>query len=256
MTTSGQAVAGGAVAVMNGTGAGQVRRIVEWQNVSLNPTIMLDTSFDPPLDNTSFVTVSPYWGHIIWDNVTLSDGGHFQLYGAVFDSVIHAVRTYRLGGIMVSGFVQCTSIANSCYRELDKSMGPQGLGGGPWFEPNHRIEISDCFVESHWGSGGFIDGGGVCGGGNCSLAQYWVLKNNRGGYGADISIIAPNSINEGNTAHSCCADMAKGCQVGAQAGLATVDILSSYPKFAFIANLVNRQNINNNSCPKAPTGPE
>ena len=46
--------------------------------------------------------------------------------GAVFDTVIHAVHTHRLGGIM-------------------------GLGGGPWSEPNHRVEISDCFVESHWG---------------------------------------------------------------------------------------------------------
>eukprot|EP01052_Picozoa_sp_SAG31_P004398 SAG31_NODE_182_length_21094_cov_4.426721_3_plen_71_part_00 len=47
-------------------------------------------------------------------------------------------------------------------------------------------------------------------------------------------------------------------RVGAQAGLANVDILSSYPKFAFIANLVNRQKItcDNNSCPVAPAGPE
>eukprot|EP01051_Picozoa_sp_SAG22_P014568 SAG22_NODE_1787_length_3579_cov_2.621264_2_plen_66_part_00 len=63
-----------------------------------------------------------------------------------------------------------------------------GLGGGPWMEPNHRIEISDCFVESHWGSNGFINGGGSCGT-NCSLAAYWVLRNNRGGYGGDIGIV-------------------------------------------------------------------
>ena len=61
MTTSGQQVEGGAVAVQNGTGAGQVRRIVAWPNVSHNPTIVLDRAFDPPLDETSFVTVSPYW---------------------------------------------------------------------------------------------------------------------------------------------------------------------------------------------------
>ena len=61
MTTSGQQVEGGAVAVQNGTGAGQVRRIVSWPNVSHNPTIVLDRAFDPPLDETSFVTVSPYW---------------------------------------------------------------------------------------------------------------------------------------------------------------------------------------------------
>lgn len=107
MTSSGQTVEGGAIVVHNGTGAGQMRRIVSWPNVSHNPTIIIDKAFDPPLDSTSFVTASPYWGHIIWDNVDLSDGGHFQLYGAVFDSVIHGVHTYRLGGIM-------------------------GLGGGTW----------------------------------------------------------------------------------------------------------------------------
>ena len=109
MTNSGQKVEGGAIVVHNGTGAGQMRRIVSWPNVSHNPTITVDRAFDPPLDSSSFVTVSPYWGHMIWDNVDLSDGGHFQLYGAVFDSVIHGVNTYRLGGIM-------------------------GMGGGPWCE--------------------------------------------------------------------------------------------------------------------------
>ena len=152
----------------------------------LIPVITLDRAFNPPLDETSFVTVSPYWGHMVWDDVTLSDGGHFQLYGAVFDSIIHAVSTYRLGGIM-------------------------GLGGGPWFEPNHRIEISDCYVESHWGSNGFIDGGGQCcptgTSCNCSIAQYWILRNNRGGMGADIDASSENQVNEGNVAYSCCSDV-------------------------------------------------
>ena len=74
MTSNGQKVLGGAVTVQNGTGAGQMRRIVAWPNVSHNPTITIDRPFDPPLDGTSFVTVSPYWGHMIWDNVTMSDG--------------------------------------------------------------------------------------------------------------------------------------------------------------------------------------
>ena len=47
-----------------------------------------------------------------------------------------------------------------------------GLGGGDHFEPNHRIELSDCYVESHWQSNGFIDGGGWCGTGNCSTFNY------------------------------------------------------------------------------------
>eukprot|EP01052_Picozoa_sp_SAG31_P036047 SAG31_NODE_4439_length_3228_cov_1.409076_6_plen_127_part_00 len=80
--------------------------------------------------------------------------------------------------------------------------------------------MTDCYVESHWQSNGFIDGGGQCGTGNCSTANYWILRNNRGGYGADISVASENSVEEGNIAHSCCTDMAKSCGVGAHAGIA------------------------------------
>jgi hypothetical protein len=45
MTSNGQKVLGGAVAVQNGTGAGQMRRIVAWPNVSRNPTITIDKPF-------------------------------------------------------------------------------------------------------------------------------------------------------------------------------------------------------------------
>ena len=230
MTSSGQQVEGGAVVVQNGTGSGQMRRIVSWPNVSHNQTITIDRPFDPPLDDTSFVTVSPYWGHIIWDNIDLSDGGHFQLYGAVFDSIIHGVHTYRLGGIM-------------------------GLGGGDHFEPNHRIELSDCYVESHWQSNGFIDGGGWCGTGNCSTFNYWILRNNRGGYGADISVLSENSVMEGSVAYSCCADITKSCGVGAKAGVNDKPFTPS-GKSAFFENVIWRNNTNINACPPMPTGPE
>ena len=175
MTNSGQKVEGGAIVVHNGTGAGQMRRIVSWPNVSHNPTITIDQAFDPPLDSTSFVTVSPYWGHMIWDNVDLSDGGHFQLYGAVFDSVIHGVHTYRLGGIMgMGGGPWCGQFVRACcYYSECKCSGSSFTFGGSRYEPNHRIEVSDCYVESHWQSNGFIDGGGECGTGNCSIANYW-----------------------------------------------------------------------------------
>ena len=97
------------------------------------------------------VSVSPYRGRVIWHNNTMADGGHFQLYGVAQDWVISRHVTKRLGGIM-------------------------GEGGGYWFEPNHRVEISDCYVESHWQSNGFIDGGGSCGSGNCTEMVFWVRR--------------------------------------------------------------------------------
>jgi hypothetical protein len=160
----------------------------------------------------------------------MSDGGHFQFYGAVFDTVVHGLSTYRLGGIM-------------------------GLGGGPHFEPNHRIEVSDCYVESHWQSNGFINGGGECGTGNCSTANYWVLRNNRGGFGADIGVSSENSVQEGNVAHSCCPDITKSCGVGARAGVSTGTFVPK-GKQAYFKNVVWRNCSNINVCPALPTGPE
>merc|ERR1712032_1358418 len=65
---------GGAVTVLNGTGAGQVRRIVSWPNVSQSAsTLIIDKPFDVALDATSFVSVSPYRGRVIWDDVNMSD---------------------------------------------------------------------------------------------------------------------------------------------------------------------------------------
>ena len=233
-TTSGQDVLGGVVSVMNGTGAGQARRIVAWVatcgaggHSGLCPTIELDQPFEPPLDATSYVSISPYRGRVIWDTVHQQDGGHFQLYGAASDWVIHGVVHQRLGGIM-------------------------GEGGGAWFEPNHRIEITDCFVESHWGSNGFIDGGGVCGTGNCSMMAFWVLRRNGGSFGAAIGVAGYNTVTEFNYGYSCCADPARGCQAGASAGVSD----AVPPASAHLQNNVARGNRNINSCPTVPTGPE
>ena len=129
-----------------------------------------------------------------------------------------------------------------------------GLGGGPWFEPNHRIEISDCYVESHWESNGFIDGGGQCGTGNCSMFNYWMLRGNRGGYGAYIGVAGENSVIEGNTAYSCCTDPAAGCQVGGKAG-AFNEPNSRDSRANFLKSVVVRGNTDINQCPTIPTGP-
>ena len=53
MTTSGQEVKGGAVAVQNGTGQGQVRRIVSWASTSHNPGKHHKQSVNPAAASTS-----------------------------------------------------------------------------------------------------------------------------------------------------------------------------------------------------------
>ena len=90
---------------------------------------------------------------------------------------------------------------------------------------------------------------------NCSTFNYWILRNNRGGYGADISVLSENSVMEGSVAYSCCADITKSCGVGAKAGVNDKPFTPS-GKSAFFENVIWRNNTNINACPPMPTGPE
>ena len=147
---------------------------------------------------------------MVWDGQEMRDGGHFQFYGAAFDSIIHNMSQQRSGGIL-------------------------GLGGGPWFEANHRIEISDCYVESHWQSGGYISGGGQCDTGNCSMLNYWIMRNNRGGTGAVLAAHSENSVQEGNIGLSCCSTGGV-CDVGARANVPAGPFIPAKP-FTFLENV-------------------
>lgn len=72
--------------------------------------------------------------------------------------------------------------------------------------------------------------------------------------GADIGVASENSVEEGNTAHSCCRNPAKSCGVGAKAGVRTTPFMPT-GKTAYFKNVVWRNNSNLNVCPPVPVGP-
>ena len=88
---------GGAIVVLNGTGAGQWRRIAVAgvytdPNVTTNRTWVLDAPFtvEPSTDAAapSYVEVMPFRGRIIFSRNQYDDVGAFQFYGHAIDVVV------------------------------------------------------------------------------------------------------------------------------------------------------------------------
>ena len=73
------AALGGSVAVLDGLGAGDYRRVAAWEG----NTITLDRPFATELDGSSFINVGPFRGRSIFNHNAYSDGGAFQLYAYV-----------------------------------------------------------------------------------------------------------------------------------------------------------------------------
>lgn len=89
-------ILGGMASVLDGTGAGQYRRIVAVNNSSY---VTIDKPFTTPLDSTSRVQLGPFKGRILFVGNRYEDGGGFQLYANAADVVVtdhHFARTEAL----------------------------------------------------------------------------------------------------------------------------------------------------------------
>lgn len=104
-TGGGWVVVGGALLVLNGTGAGQIRRVVD--NPSPREWIL-----DAPLDavglagsaaGPSFVQVLPFRGRNIFHHNRLSDVGAFQFYGIGLENVVSENVNSRMAGMVSWG---------------------------------------------------------------------------------------------------------------------------------------------------------
>jgi len=89
---------GGALCVLNGTNAGDCRRVASGGNDNLR-WVRLDRPFASPLDETSLITILPFQGHIAFVGNTYSDGGEVQLYGQALGCVMADNTFERTGGL-------------------------------------------------------------------------------------------------------------------------------------------------------------
>lgn len=114
---NGYDVRGGALVVLNGTGAGQIRRILDFRmEDALNGSgwFTLDAPLDVPLrtspspvaaaaDGASLIACVPFRGRSIFHANTFEDAGAHQLYGIGLDTVVAHNTAARFGGFLAWG---------------------------------------------------------------------------------------------------------------------------------------------------------
>jgi len=144
---NGYDVRGGAVVVVNGTGAGQIRRIIDFfLEDALNGTgwFTVDAPFDVPLhtsaspraedaNGASLISCIPFRGRSIFHRNRFEDTGAHQLYGIGLDTIVAENSAARFGGFKAWG---------------QSRTGGDPLGTNAFFaNPNVRNEWIDNRVE-------------------------------------------------------------------------------------------------------------
>lgn len=84
-----QVASGMLVAVMQGQGVGQLRRVSagNGSNPSPGAPIALDAALDVPPASDTIVSVGPYRGRVVWERNTWTNGTTVQLFGTSIDCV-------------------------------------------------------------------------------------------------------------------------------------------------------------------------
>lgn len=127
---------GGALVVLNGSGAGQIRRIVvpgiDNKPTPTNRTWVLEQPFDILPDRTAMVQIMAYRGRAIFFRNFYADVGPFQFYTISLESVAAEIWAERFEGFV--GFGQWRGW-NFSSPQLDNNNaviddGPQSTGAG------------------------------------------------------------------------------------------------------------------------------
>ena len=137
--------------IMNGTGAGQIRRILDFYlEDDLNGTgwFTIDAPFDVPpqpslsprpngADGASLISCVPFRGRSIFHGNSFEDTGVHQLYGIGLDTIVAGNSAARFGGFVAWGQSRMGGYAP-----------PKGTGTAFFAQPNMRNEwIGNRVVE-------------------------------------------------------------------------------------------------------------
>jgi len=90
---------GGAMMILDGTGAGQWRSVTknagrEWE---------VDRPWSIAPDDTSLISIAPHRGRHLFIGNTFEDGGAFQLYGGALDTIVAGNKGTRMDGFFAWG---------------------------------------------------------------------------------------------------------------------------------------------------------
>jgi hypothetical protein len=95
-----------AVVVVNGSGAGQYRRLIEWDwanDPSKTSTWQLDSPFAFTPEPDAMISIMPFRGRNIFYRNEHSDSGAWQLYGAGIENLAVELTGERMGGFLSVG---------------------------------------------------------------------------------------------------------------------------------------------------------
>ena len=96
---------GGSMTVLNGTGAGQMRRLIAWGTANASCWFKIAAPFDAPVDPSSgqWLSAQIFKGAQLFEGNSYTDVGSFQFYGMAMDVVVHAEQGSRMTGFHTWG---------------------------------------------------------------------------------------------------------------------------------------------------------
>eukprot|EP01052_Picozoa_sp_SAG31_P008707 SAG31_NODE_443_length_15645_cov_51.693169_6_plen_1007_part_00 len=130
------AALGGSVAVLDGAGAGDYRRIAGWEG----HTITLDRPFSTQLDGTSFINIGPFRGRALFNHNRYTDGGSFQLYAYAMDFVVASMRMERTEAILSWGRAGAGSYCSNLHNQFFDNFVVEG---------NHVFNYNGSYLYPH-----------------------------------------------------------------------------------------------------------
>ena len=134
---------GGSIMILNGTGEGQYRRIIDagihTEYTSKNRTWIIDNEFDilPQVGNKygSFIQIYTFRGRVIWYNNEFVDCGSFQTYGTSTEVILAENNWQRSSKIIFEGqwrgWTPVNISNNNNNNNNNKLGGPMGIGIQP-----------------------------------------------------------------------------------------------------------------------------
>ena len=116
-----------AIVIVNGSGAGQYRRLIDWQwedDPSKQSTWRMDRPFEVDPEPSALISIMTFRGRNIFYQNDHEDSGVFQFYGAGIQNFVVGLSGTRMGGFLTVG-----------------------MGGDDGYNPNLFNQFIDVTVE-------------------------------------------------------------------------------------------------------------
>ena len=153
----GTGLAGAAVYILDGRGAGQYRRVVSVADDFR--TLIIEQPFQVEPDGTSVISVAKYHGKLLYVDDSFTDGGDVQLWGGAVNAVFKNVSMTRCGGYnQTTGFIFGGLIPLWYFEQFNTHVIEGNNPGGPPFKLRPAILSMNTYRHPSFYKGPIIRG--------------------------------------------------------------------------------------------------